>query len=150
MRTCTKVHTRWHLGMWHEDVPKQKWGVSCEEYLSPSYQTVIDSVVLLLLLKIFINLWTAMNSCWNFDFIVFYSSSSLHVNTTSGTTLFYVAHGSEHEWLFNILKVFLLQKVSTFITNGGDNNENYMSPGKVSAFCRVIVLKHSCCCHLDG
>ena len=44
-------------------------------------------------------------------FIVFYPSPSLYVNTISRISLFYVAHGSEHEWLCNVLKVFLLIKV---------------------------------------
>ena len=49
-----------------------------------------------------------MNSVETLIFIVFYSSLSLLVNTISRVTLFYMVHGSEHEWLFNVLKVFLL------------------------------------------
>ena len=44
-----------------------------------------------------------------FQFIwCFYSLSSLHVDIIS--IFMYVAHGSEHRWLFNALKLFLIQQ----------------------------------------
>ena len=110
----------------HEGMPKQDRG-GCKDTLIYGFQWTVVEILI---------------------FMAFYSSSSLHVNTISIITLFYVAHGSEHGWLFNVLKLFLLQKVSMLIMNGWDNNENYMSFRKVWVFCSVIVLKCSHCHHL--
>ena len=52
----------------------------------------------------------------NFDFTVFYLTSSLHVNTITRVTSFYMVNGSEHEWLFNIFKSIFIIK-SRYIHN---------------------------------